>query len=107
MRSAKYGVHFMDVNRLSACGEFCDVHSWQNGTRGRDGVKVLWCHSHQVWLGFLKLEITFFIMNRIYNNFICFTLSNLLIYEWEVSDTACEVVQKHFARAGVRNCRNL
>ena len=24
-------------------------HSWQNGTRCRDGVKVLWCHSHPVW----------------------------------------------------------
>ena len=24
----------------------------QNGTRCRDGVKSLWCHSHQVWLGF-------------------------------------------------------
>ena len=23
---------------------------WQNGTRCRDGVKVLWCHSHLVWL---------------------------------------------------------
>ena len=26
------------------------MHSWQNGTRCRDGVKVLWCHSHLVWL---------------------------------------------------------
>ena len=32
--------------------EFCSVHSWQNGTRCRDGVKVLWCHSHLVWLVF-------------------------------------------------------
>ena len=23
-------------------------HSWQNGTRCRDGVKVLWCHSHLI-----------------------------------------------------------
>jgi len=23
---------------------------WPNGTRCRDGVKVLWCHSHLVWL---------------------------------------------------------
>ena len=22
------------------------VHSWQNGTRCRDGVKVLWCNFH-------------------------------------------------------------
>ena len=26
--------------------------SWQNGTRRRDGVKVLCCHSHLVWLVF-------------------------------------------------------
>ena len=25
---------------------------WQNGTRCRHGVKVLWCHSHLVWLIF-------------------------------------------------------
>ena len=25
-------------------------HSRQNGTRCRDGVKLLWCHSHLVWL---------------------------------------------------------
>ena len=27
-------------------------HSRQNGTRCRDGVKLLWCHSHLVWLVF-------------------------------------------------------
>ena len=26
--------------------------SWRNGTRCRDGVDVLWCHSHLVWLVF-------------------------------------------------------
>ena len=26
--------------------EFLVVHSWQNGTRCRDGVNVLWCRSH-------------------------------------------------------------
>ena len=31
--SAEYRVHFMGVNRLSACREFFGVHSWQNGTR--------------------------------------------------------------------------
>ena len=31
---------------------FLGVHSWQNGTRCRDGVNVLWCHSHLVWLVF-------------------------------------------------------
>ena len=30
----------------------CGVHGWQNGTRCRDGVKVLWCCSHLVWLVF-------------------------------------------------------
>ena len=39
-------------NRLSACREFCGVHGWQNGTRCRDGVKVLWCHSYLVLMGF-------------------------------------------------------
>ena len=29
---------------LSVCRKFCGVHSWQNGTRCRNGVKVLWCH---------------------------------------------------------------
>ena len=31
---------------------FCGVHSWQNGARCRDGVKVLWCHSHLVCIVF-------------------------------------------------------
>ena len=48
----EYLVHSIHMNTLSACGEFCGVHSWQNGTRCRDGVKVLWCHSHLVWLVF-------------------------------------------------------
>ena len=41
---AEYLVHSMHMNSLSACREFCGVHSWQNGTRCRDGVKVVWCH---------------------------------------------------------------
>ena len=36
-----FSVHLVGVNRLSACREFCGVHSWQNGTRCRDGVNVL------------------------------------------------------------------
>ena len=36
---------------LSNAGS-CGVRSWQNGTRCRGGVKVLWCHSHLVWLVF-------------------------------------------------------
>ena len=27
-------------------------HNWQNGTRCRDGVNVLWCRSHLGWLVF-------------------------------------------------------
>ena len=50
--SADCRVHLVGVNRLSACREFFGVHSWQNGTRCRDGVNVLWCHSHLVWLVF-------------------------------------------------------
>ena len=37
---------------FSECVEFFVVHSWQNGTRCRDGVNVLWCRSHLVWLVF-------------------------------------------------------
>ena len=28
------------------------MHSWQNGTRCRDSMKVLWCHFHLVSLVF-------------------------------------------------------
>ena len=37
---AEYLVYSMRTNRQSACREFC---GWKNGTRCRDGVKVLWC----------------------------------------------------------------
>ena len=43
--SAEYRVHLVSVYIVV-------VHSWQNGTRCRDGVNVLWCHSHLVWLVF-------------------------------------------------------
>ena len=46
--SAECRVHLVGVNRLTACREFCGVHSRQNGTRCRDGVILLWCHFHQV-----------------------------------------------------------
>lgn len=36
----------------SACREFCDVHSWQNGTKCRDGMKVMWCHPLVGFWGF-------------------------------------------------------
>ena len=51
MSSAECCVHLVGVNRLSACRKFFWVHSWQNGTRCRDGVNVL-CRSHLVWLVF-------------------------------------------------------
>ena len=44
--NAEYLVHLVCINRLSECREFCGVHSWQNGTICRDGVKVSWCNSH-------------------------------------------------------------
>ena len=38
-------------------------HSWQNGTRCRDGVNVLWCRSHLVW--FLRVpSLHAFVFNR-------------------------------------------
>ena len=39
--SAEYHVHLVGVNTLYTCREYCNVHNWQNGTRCRDGVKVL------------------------------------------------------------------
>ena len=59
MSGAEYRVHLVGVNRLSACREFLGVHSWQNGTRCRDGVNVLWCCSHLVWLVFEGSILTF------------------------------------------------
>ena len=43
--SAEYCVHLVSVYIVV-------VHSWQNGTRCRDGVNVLWCRFHLVWLVF-------------------------------------------------------
>ena len=37
------------MNRLMCMLRVCGVHSWQNGTRCTNGVKMLWCHSHLVW----------------------------------------------------------
>ena len=58
------------MNRLSACREFCGVHNWQNGTRCRDGVKVLWCHSHLVWLvfeGFIPIHALVFLQKTFWD----------------------------------------
>ena len=45
MNNAEYLAHLVRVNGLGACKEFCCVL-----VTGRDGVKVLWCQSHLVWL---------------------------------------------------------
>ena len=45
--SVEYHVHLV-------CKEFFVVHSSQNGTRCRDGVNVLWCRSHLLWLVFKR-----------------------------------------------------
>ena len=37
---------------LHTTNKHMQTHSWQNGTRCRDGVNVLWCRSHLVWLVF-------------------------------------------------------
>ena len=49
--SAEYHVHLVGGNRLYAFREFCGVHSWQM-EQDVEGVKVLLCHSHLVWVGF-------------------------------------------------------
>ena len=41
VRDAEYLVHLVCMNRLSAYRECCGVHSWQNGTRCRDGESVV------------------------------------------------------------------
>ena len=50
--SAECYVHLVGVDKVMYFG-FCAsrVHSWQNGTRCRDGGKYC-CYSHLVWLVF-------------------------------------------------------
>ena len=67
MSSAEHSVHLVGGNRLSARREFCGVHSWQNGKRCRDGVKLLWClvgfrgfHPYMRLFSFRKLFCDFF-----------------------------------------------
>ena len=50
MSSSVLFIYLVGWNRLMYI--FCGVNTWQNGTRCRDGVKVLWCRSHLVWLVF-------------------------------------------------------
>ena len=51
---------------------FCGVRSCQNGARCRDGVKVLWCHSHLVLLAFEGFIPT--CLNFLLTAFCCFLL---------------------------------
>ena len=52
MRWSK-GTKYCIVNWLNIDVEgFVVVCSWQNGTRCRDDVNILWCHFHLCWLVF-------------------------------------------------------
>ena len=77
---------FKHMDRLSACREFCGVHGLQNGTRCSDGVKVLWCHSHLVWLAFeafIPTSACFHEGKLFVTCFCCFFfLFCIIIYEW-------------------------
>ena len=56
MNKAEYHVHLVSTNRLR---EFCGVHSWNmNGTRCRDGVKVLSFPSSLVFFLAVVLPVT-------------------------------------------------
>ena len=50
----KYYVRFLVAGGVivMGCRGLCVVYSWENGTRCRDGVNVLWCRSHLVRLVF-------------------------------------------------------
>ena len=57
------------------CTQLTNIkHSWQNGTRCRDGVNVLWCRSHLVWLVFERFIPTCACFH-LENFFVTFTLS--------------------------------
>ena len=66
VRNAEYLVDLVHMNKLSECREFCGMHSWQNGTRCRDGVKVLWSHSHLVWLFFRVPSLHALVSSRVW-----------------------------------------
>ena len=56
--SMHINMHYTPSNTLPTAFHNPPMHttkktsSWQNGTRCRDGVNVLWCHSHLVQLDF-------------------------------------------------------
>ena len=51
-------------------------HSWKNGTRCRGVVKVLWCHSHLLWLVFEGSIPTC----------TCFCSENFFVTLWDMHD---------------------
>ena len=53
------------------------MHSWQNRTRCRDGVKVLWYHSLLVWLVFEASIPTWTCFHS--ENFLCLVSAVLLV----------------------------
>ena len=64
-------------------------HSWQNGTRCRDGVNVLWCRSHLVWLvfeGYIP-TCTCFSFRKLFCDLyliICLSTKNIVVVLWWV-----------------------
>ena len=86
----------------NACGGFCGVHVWQNGTRCRDGVKVLWWHSHLVWLvfeGSIPICACLHLASKIYCNCVCcFSLFDAVI--GSLSNLAShKLLEVHMSRA--------
>ena len=75
------------MNRLSVCRKFCGVYSLQNGTRCRDGIKVLWCHSELVWLvlRLLSLHALVFLQKTFCDLFLLlfYFLFCIVIYKWK------------------------
>ena len=59
VRSSWYEYPWFEISQAMpgyarACRHLCTQltntkHNWQNGTRCRDGVNELWCHSYLVW----------------------------------------------------------
>ena len=65
------------------------MHSWQNGTRCRDGVNVLWCHSHLVQLVFERSIPTcacFHSENFLVTCFCCFFLLFFFFYNTKIEE---------------------
>ena len=65
------------------------MHNWQNGTRCRDGVNMLWCRSHLVWLVF-EDTCTCFVTCRI--------LSTRVPNEVGVTEMGCVLKRQGFIK---------